>query len=194
MILFEHGLYCRIRQLSLMIHSCWNSMFDHCSSCYGTMAPSWHNQGTNTTLSYVCFLSNENPYNCLYTIRFCVGFCWSGEVRGHDVTVAYINVHIRTVYYYVCMFILPYYHIYLQLFTSLHMFLLVQKPLPNSLTFKHLEDAAAVVATGQLPNLLSELNVTLASPDVVLEVGEKNTIEWVWTVGTPSNWWFFRCF
>ena len=77
------------------------------------------------------------------------------------------------------MFILPYYHIYLQLFTSLHMFLLVQKPLPNSLTFKHLEDAAAVVATGQLPNLLSELNVTLASPDVVLEVGEKNTIEWV---------------
>jgi len=31
------------------------------------------------------------------------------------------------------------------------------------------EDAAAVVATGQLPDLLSELNVTLASPDVVLE-------------------------
>lgn len=93
MILFEHGLYCRIRQLSLMIHSCWNSMFDHCSSCYGTMAPSWHNQGTNTTLSYVCFLSNENPYNCLYTIRFCVGFCWSGEVRGHDVTVVICYIY-----------------------------------------------------------------------------------------------------
>lgn len=61
------------------------------------------------------------------------------------------------------------------------MFLLVQKPLPNSLTFKHLEDAAAVVATGQLPNLLSELNVG----------GKTNTIEWVWTVGTPSNWCFF---
>ena len=93
MILFQHGLYCRIRQLSLMIHSCWNSMFDHCSSCYGTMAPFWHNQGTNTTLSYVCFLSNENPYNCLYTIRFCAGFCWSGEVRGHDVTVVICYIY-----------------------------------------------------------------------------------------------------
>lgn len=31
------------------------------------------------------------------------------------------------------------------------------------------EDKAAVVATSQLPELLSELNITLASPDVVLE-------------------------
>lgn len=120
MILFEHGLYCRIRQLSLMIHSCWNSMFDHCSSCYGTMAPAWQNQGTNTTLSYVCFLSNENPYNCLYTIRFCVGFCWSGEVRGHDITVVICYIYRETMYIYVqyiIMFVCSYYHIIIYIYT-----------------------------------------------------------------------------
>ena len=33
-----------------------------------------------------------------------------------------------------------------------------------------LQDAEAVVQSAQLPDLLSELNVTMASPDVVLEV------------------------
>ena len=32
------------------------------------------------------------------------------------------------------------------------------------------QDAAAVVSRAQLPELLSELNVTLASPEVMLEV------------------------
>lgn len=74
------------------------------------------------------------------------------------------------------------------------MFLLVQKPLPNSLTFKHLEDAAAVVATGQLPNLLSELNVTLASPDVVLEVGKQTQLNGFEPLEPQVIDVFFRCF